>query len=69
VASVKKGVPAAIVLMRGESVWNFKWSIPTLRRQPGKNHKAFMAAVRKTYREAWKNRRLVVYLRREGRAP
>ncbi len=59
--------PAAIVLMRGNSVWNFKWISPSLRRQPKNAHRAFMKAVATNYDRALRNDKFVVYLLRGTR--
>ena len=60
-------VPSAIVLMIGKSVWNFKWSSPSLRRQPKKAHRAFMKAITTNYDPALRNDKFVVYLPRDTR--
>jgi hypothetical protein len=54
--------PSAIVLMKGNSVWNFKWISPSLRRQSKKAHRTFMKAVATNYNRALRNDKFVVYL-------
>jgi len=56
--------PAAIVKMKGSSKWNFKWTVPTLRRQPKKNYRKFEVAMRKHYRLAKRFRTMEVLVRR-----
>ncbi|HUT76839.1 MAG TPA: hypothetical protein VM285_04090 [Polyangia bacterium] len=54
--------PEALVLMAGDNVWNFKWQIPTLRRQPKKAHARFRKAVKENYESAFRSRMLEVWL-------
>jgi len=58
--------PAALVLMKGENVWNFKWQIPTLRRQPRNWQKRFSEAVRANYRSVFRSGMLEVWVPKES---
>ncbi len=62
--TVKKKIPAAIVLHRGGPNWNFRWIVPTLRRQPRKLHRRLIGAINTEYKRAWGNRTVWVYLRK-----
>ncbi len=62
--TVKKKIPAAIVLHRRGATWNFKWVVPTLRRQPRKLHGRLMKAINTEYKKTWGNRTVWVYLRK-----
>jgi hypothetical protein len=57
--------PAAIVKMKGSSKWNFKWTVPTLRRQPKKLYTRFEVAMRQRYRLAKRFRTMEVLVRRD----
>jgi hypothetical protein len=57
--------PAAVVLMAGDNVWNFKWQIPTLRRQPKQAHARFRKAVKENYTQAFRSRMLEVWVPEE----
>lgn len=56
--------PAAIVKMKGSSKWNFKWTVPTLRRQPAKAYARFEAAMHQHYQPAKRFRTMEVLVRR-----
>ncbi len=63
---VERREPAALVMMKGGSRWNFKWRIPTLRRQPRKAYALFRRAVSESYRTVHRGRRMEVLLPRDG---
>ncbi len=62
--TVKKKIPAAIVLRRRGAAWNFQWIVPSLRRQPRKLHGRLIGAINTGYRRTWGNKKVWVYLRK-----
>ena len=61
---VKKKIPAAIVMFRRGPNWNFRWIVPTLRRQPRRLHGRLLKAINTEYRQTFGNNTLGVYLRK-----
>ena len=57
---VERGEPVAIVKMKGSSKWNFRWTAPTLRRQPGNVYRKFENAIRNNYRSVKKTKTIEV---------
>jgi hypothetical protein len=56
--------PAAVVKLSGASTWNFKWTAPSLRRQPRKRYAEFERALRQNYRRVERVERLEVLVPR-----
>jgi hypothetical protein len=57
---VEREEPVAIVKMKGSSRWNFKWTIPTLRRQPQGVYRQFEKAMRDHYRVATRRKHMEI---------
>ncbi|MCP4604772.1 MAG: hypothetical protein GY847_30335 [Proteobacteria bacterium] len=66
---VRKQRPAAIVKMKGNSVWNFKWAVPSLHRQPQNHYKKFTASIKKHYRSIGRFGHLEVLVPRTKQKP
>lgn len=59
---VERKEPVAIVKMNGSSRWNFKWTIPTLRRQPGGVYRRFEQAMQEHYRMVTRRKHMEILL-------
>jgi hypothetical protein len=64
VGMVDRREPAAIVLRTANSLWNFKWCMPSLRRHPSKEYARLQQALSANYKPAHQARDLLVYLRK-----
>lgn len=63
--AVEERVPAAVVLRRGRSPWNFAWINPTLRLQPRREIADLVRAIHKGYGKGFTNRDGVVWVRED----
>ncbi len=64
ISTISKREPAAIVRLTGGAKWNFKWTVPTLRRQPKKLYKMFEKAIKKNYKIVKRHKNIEVLVPR-----
>jgi hypothetical protein len=64
--AVRSRKPAAIVKLVGSSVWNFKWRVPSLRRQPDRIYTAYEKAIAENYEMAFKSGNLELLVPRKN---
>jgi hypothetical protein len=62
--ALERRAPAAVVLHRGRSKWNFEWAVPTMRGQPKRELAAFREALRENYEVSFGNDLGVIWLPR-----
>lgn len=62
---VERQEPVAIVKMAGSSRWNFKWTIPTLRRQPRGIYSRFEQAMARHYELATRQKNMEILVPRK----
>jgi hypothetical protein len=64
-SSVRSRAPAAIVMLAGQSNWNFRWQVPSLSFQPQALYDRFERQIRASYARAYSIANIEVWLRRQ----